>query len=496
MKSDLNLLSDEQVRSFIVNGFHSIEPDVPDSVHDGISARLDELIAPGKNPGDNVLPLIPDLQKVLDSPAIRGALTSIFGHDYIIMPHRHCHEMGFNADDTDRTYLHYFSHQDGHAPPTRATHHVPRYGLLLYYPQEVPLDFGPTHVLPGTQYHKGLIREEKERGRPTGGAKGSAAITHFDAGHGAGVNRRQQMRYMVKFVISRSEDPAAASWINENPEWIKPDNLDSSHEQPLIWQHVWNWMRGQQNGLTNGDKLTDIAKLLECIDGEDNQARNQATYELAAHGPAAVQELIGHIDSHPLPETNPSMMERADGWGNPSVMEDAAFALAAVGKPAVPQLVEALSSKNEWLRINAAFALGEIGRQAGEAVPALCRCLDDASYRVVHTAAHSLGIIHSEQTESVPALTAYLAAHRSDEDNDWQDARITVAASLLKLSPPPQAEDALIDALGDPDFHVRYFSMLALRRIGTATAYAAACDYLHAHCWSDEPAGAQDATEE
>lgn len=162
----------------------------------------------------------------------------------IVMPHRHCHEAGFNGDDTDRTYRHYHSHQDAHAPLTRATHHIPRYGLLLYYPQEVPLDFGPTHVLPGTQYHKGLIREEKDRGRPTGGAKGSAAIIHFDAGHGVGVNRRQIMRYMVKFVIGRTEDPAVASWLHENPEWIRPDNVEASHEQPLIWQHVWNWMRG------------------------------------------------------------------------------------------------------------------------------------------------------------------------------------------------------------------------------------------------------------
>jgi len=496
MNVDSQLLNDDQVRSFIVNGYHAIESDVPEEVHDTIASRMDEIIGNGNNPGDNVLPLIPDLQQVLDSPSVRGTLTSLFGHDYVVMPHRHCHEMGFNADDTSRTYLHYFSHQDAHAPPTRATHHVPRYGLLLYYPQEVPLDFGPTHVLPGTQYHKGLIRDEKERGRPTGGAKGSAAITHFDAGHGAGVNRRQQMRYMVKFVIARTEDPAAASWLHENPDWIQPDNMESSHEQPLIWQHVWNWIRGAQNGLTNGEKLPEISDLMTRIDGENNEVRNLATYELAAHGPAAVQELIGHISAHPLPTAGPGMVERADGWGNPSVMEDAAFALAAIGKPAVPQLIEALSSKNEWLRINAAFALGDIGRAAGEAVPALCRCLEDASFRVVHTAAESLGAIHAGQAESVPALTAYLAAHRSDAETDWLDARVTVAASLLKLSPPPQAEDALIDALSDPDFHVRYFSMLALRRIGTAKACAAACNYLHAHCWSDAPAGVQYATEE
>jgi HEAT repeat protein len=309
------------------------------------------------------------------------------------------------------------------------------------------------------------------------------------------VNRHEKLRYMVKFVIARSEDPAAASWLHENPDWVQPENVEASHEQPLIWQHVWNWMCGK-NGLKNGEKLPEISDLLDRIDGEDNEARNRATYELAVHGESAVAQLIAHIDSHPLPEANPSMMERADGWGNPSVMEDAAFALAAIGEPAVPQLIQALSGENEWLRINAAFALGEMGGPAGEAVPALCHGLEDASFRVVHTAAESLGAIHAGQAESIPALTAYLATHRADDDTDWQDARINVAASLLKLSPQPQAEDGLIDALSDPEYHVRYLCMLALRRTGTARACAAACDYLHAHCWSDAPAGVQFATEE
>lgn len=226
---------------------------------------------------------------------------------------------------------------------------------------------------------------------------------------------------------------------------------------------------------------------MQTIDGKENEIRNRATYELAALGAAAVPELIAHIESHPFPEGNPGMMERADGWGNPNVMEDAAFALAAIGRPAVPQLAEALGSDSEWLRVNAAFALGDICAAAGEAVLALCRCLEDESFRVVRTAADSLGMIHAGQSDSVPALTAYPAAHRSDEETDWQDARINVATSLLKLSPLPEAEAALIDALSDPEFHVRYFSTLALRRIGTASACAATCDYLHAHCWSDRP---------
>ena len=495
MTSKLDLLNDEQVRSFVVNGFHAIEPDVPADVHDTITARLDELIVPGKNPGDNILPLVPQMQQVLDSPAIRGAATSLFGKDYIVLPHRHCHEMGFNADDTDRTYLHYFSHQDAHSPMTRACHHVPRYGLLMYYPQEVPLDFGPTHVLPGTQYHKGLIKEEKLRGRPTGGPQGSACLAHFDVGHGAGVNRTQRMRFMVKFVIARAEDPVAASWANENPDWVQPDDVEASHEHPLMWNHVWNWMRGAQNGLPGDDGLLSTAQLIERLDAGSNEDRNAAIYQLAAQGAPVVPDLIAHIAEHPLPDAPPGMMERMDGGGNPNVMEDAAFALAAIGKPVVSLLIDALTSNNEWMRINAAFALGQMGHPAVDAVPALCACLEDASFRVVRTAVDALGMIHAGRERAVPALTRFLLARNGDDDTEWRDARINAATALLKLSPAPDAEEALIEALNDPEYHVRYFAMLALRRLGTATACAAACDYLQAHCWADEPTGVQTSEE-
>tara|TARA_B100000809_G_scaffold246484_1_gene274506 strand:+ start:429 stop:1916 length:1488 start_codon:yes stop_codon:yes gene_type:complete len=495
MSSECQLLNDDQVRAFIVNGFHAIGPDVPADVHDTITARLDELIVPGENPGDNILPLVPQMQQVLDSPAIHGAATSLFGKDYIVLPHRHCHEMGFNADDTDRTYLHYFSHQDGHSPMTRACHHVPRYGLLMYYPQEVPLDFGPTHVLPGTQYHKGLIKEEKLRGRPTGGPQGSACLTHFDVGHGAGVNRTQRMRFMVKFVIARAEDPVAASWANENSDWVQPDEMEASHEHPLMWNHVWNWMRGAQNGLPGDDGLLSTTQLIERLDAGSNEERNAAIYQLAAQGAPVVPDLIAHIAARPFPEERPSMMERAEGWGNPNVMEDAAFALAAIGKPAVPLLVDALTSNNEWMSINAAFALGEMGSLAAEAVPALCQCLEHASFRVVRTAVDALGMNHAGRDQAVPALADFLLARKNDTEPDWREARINAATALLKLSPVPAAEEALIEVLGDSDYHVRYFAMLALRRLGSATACAAACDYLHAHCWADDPTGVQTSEE-
>ena len=52
-----------------------------------------------------------------------------------------------------------------------------------------------------------------------------------------------------------------------------------------------------------------------------------------------------------------------------------------------------LQDESEWVRINAAFALGEMDSKAQEAVPNLVRCLDDDSHHVVRTAIDSLAYI-------------------------------------------------------------------------------------------------------
>ena len=54
-------------------------------------------------------------------------------------------------------------------------------------------------------------------------------------------------------------------------------------------------------------------------------------------------------------------------------MEDEAHALGAIGEPAVGALSSLLSSKSEWCRINAAFALGEMDSFGRGAVRDLCR---------------------------------------------------------------------------------------------------------------------------
>ena len=76
------LLTDEQVRAYIANGYIKIEtPSVPESVHAAIAGKLDRMLELGPNLGNNVLPHAPGLRHVLNCPEVRGALISLLGED-------------------------------------------------------------------------------------------------------------------------------------------------------------------------------------------------------------------------------------------------------------------------------------------------------------------------------------------------------------------------------------------------------------------------------
>ena len=153
----MKLLDDEQIARFLYDGFVVLEPDELGAdfnalmfdpaceVHDdagrigGDSGRLQVI-------GDNLRARIPELQQLLSTPTVRGALTSVLGEDYLLHPHHFVHE----ASAHDQSF-----HQDGNLPWNDRAHyrtHRPNWAMLFYYPQRVTDDNGPTEVLPGTQY--------------------------------------------------------------------------------------------------------------------------------------------------------------------------------------------------------------------------------------------------------------------------------------------------------------------------------------------------------
>ncbi len=78
------------------------------------------------------------------------------------------------------------------------------------------------------------------------------------------------------------------------------------------------------------------------------------------------------------------------------ISEDAARALAAIGSEAVEPLISALTNRNQKVRLGAIAALGGVGSNAPQAMPALSRCLGDEQSTIRLAAAAALKKINPE----------------------------------------------------------------------------------------------------
>ena len=86
MADSIRLLSDEEVQRFIVDGCLAVQADYPPSFHASIRDQIEAVFAAEGNPGNNILPRVPQIGRVFEHPNVKGALTSLLGPDYILKP--------------------------------------------------------------------------------------------------------------------------------------------------------------------------------------------------------------------------------------------------------------------------------------------------------------------------------------------------------------------------------------------------------------------------
>ncbi len=537
-------LSGEQVRQFIADGYLTLRPSLPRKLHESIRRRLDQAVPDRKgNPGNNILPLVPEMRHVLGSPEVHGALQTLLGPDYLEHPHRFCHveepPAGPGADlpvPERRAKLAANCHQDSYTPLARPRYHHIRYARVMYYPQDTPEPLGPTHVIPGTHLNTVLSDAERARPIPAAGPAGTISITHFDVGHAAGINRSGQRRFMVKFIYQRASPPAPGGWPGADHRWRDPQRYGGDR-QSLAWSHLWDWLRGAGDryaSLRGGalphagrpagsagaaaraladdrpcaervaaaealaalgaQAAPQIPALLGVLNRRPDPVRVAAAYALGAIGAPAVGPLIDSLRGRGAAAPVLSDRLEASGRGPGAIetalpLDDAAFALAAAGAAAVPALQELLRGGDEWARLNAAFALGEIDRQAQAAVPALIAALDDPSHLVVRAAADALGAIGSPEAAAPLGRLFRVSRPGWDEEamRSWtarDQVRVNAATALARLGRgATAAEGDLIRALDDRCGQVATYAVEALRRIGSPSALAAALGLLAAERW-------------
>ncbi|MBT5875821.1 MAG: HEAT repeat domain-containing protein, partial [Candidatus Latescibacteria bacterium] len=170
-------------------------------------------------------------------------------------------------------------------------------------------------------------------------------------------------------------------------------------------------------------------------------------------------------------------------------MDDAAYALIAIGADAVTPLLSLLDAPHEWTRMNAIFALGEIGPSSQPAVPRLMALLDDPSHRIIRYAAIALGTIGDSDSQGALCDLLSVDADGWDEliDNNWPIrflVHVNAAMALAKMGKQASdSEAALIHHLNHPCGHVGMFLTEALKRIGTTTAKEALLKDLEFRRW-------------
>ena len=105
------LFDDRQMMDFVREGYVMFHlDDLPKSYHDGVMETLDKAFEKGGNPGNNMLPMCPQLMTMLNHRLVRGALQSILGTDYWVHMHRHPHFRD-NIDDGQPGKVHHL-HKD------------------------------------------------------------------------------------------------------------------------------------------------------------------------------------------------------------------------------------------------------------------------------------------------------------------------------------------------------------------------------------------------
>ena len=551
------LLSDDQVQRFIADGFVIIDsmlaPDFHQRVAEQIGYALEYELP---HPGDNIVPRVPALNQLCESAAVQGALTSLLGEGFVFLPHRFPHNsdpLGFAAktasqgkagaiqpapeadiesssDRSDTSQMTAFAtqpkmargsisasawHQDSHASCGRTRWHRPRAANVFYFPHATSMAMGPTRFLAGSHLYATLHDLRAEQAVMQEIPAGSVVIAHFDLVHAGSPNNSEQMRYMMKFVALRCENPTRPTWHSVEPQWRTPNNLQTHHELPDAWSSIWCWLRGEAPDPTPNNPLLDrhMAALVAGMKSSDQQQRLSSLYGLVALGAAAVDTLLTDLlsradqgrhdkSAYKLPaDTQEGHLGRffLDGQFTP---EDSAIALSAIGKPAVAALLGLLEHTDPWIRINAAYALGDAGPVVvGEHVSQMTRLLDDPEPSVIRVTLDAFAALGAFDEHAIERMRQFLSGTVPQWGADVEiEPRLRMMGQMRYLSTiallswlrhsaaqlphlVPQAEAALLESLQDENGYPALIACSALERSDSVHCLRAAIKYLRGRSW-------------
>ena len=448
-----HLLSDVQMQRFIRDGYISMRTTHERDFHTSLYDKIKTVLAEEGNPGNNVLPRIPEIQRVFDDPAVSGALVSLLGPGYLMHPHRYCH---LNRPGSSGQRW----HKDDYIFDQNVRRHRFRWLMAFYYPQDVTEDMGPTGILPQSQYRNEISSDDPDRSTEPAlsicGPAGTVTLVNFDIWHRACQNSSERNRCMLKFQFTRMAEPGAGpdtpTWNSRNQGWTLP----GADPLPRVSRSVWDWLSGSAGDKTESTALD--ASWMDALSSDEETERLDATYALGHGCTTQVSKLLDHLKTHGEADAGKMIVKNSTNpqGGNPSDVA-VVHGLSAAGKSAVPWLIDALDDSDWWVRSACAEALGNMGSTASSARDALARKLEDGNVWVRRNSVEALGTIGGLYQAKV---SGFISAMR---DSDERVRRNTVfSLSRQKLSHPDLVQP-LRAALGDDSRYVRYYAAVALR---------------------------------
>lgn len=500
--TDIHLLSDERVQHFLAHGCLTLQTTLDAEFHRSMWTRLEALTDGDvqRRPGNNLLPVVPALNDVLDDPTVRGALTSLLGSGYALHPHRAVHINAPGSKEQDFHIDNYWGYR------VRVRNHRPRWAMLMYFPQDTPIELGPTAVIPGSQYQTRRPSADTQS-MPGVVRAGECLLIHYDLWHRKMKNLSMQNRYMVKFQFMRMHEPTGPTWNHISPVWrlIEMPTYDMS----TVWRRHWQWLLNSHelppqpaaqavyvadsgcqcesarlrdaNGfaLKSSFSEQDVARISALLEDVSDPVTIVAAYALASTGRIGIPPLLESIRRNDGPHVaeSGSASRPLDYIPNGErVARAATYGLVEIGQDAVAGLLDVLRAAQPRGRKLAAFALGEINCDEPEVTHTLARAAADSEHSVRLNVVDALGL----KRPSGCAVEALISGLQDPE----ADVRFGAALALARFGPGAEsAVPALSAALRDTNRYVVGHAIEALSRIGTAEARNVLLPFLKAARW-------------
>ena len=508
-------LTAEQIQRFICDGFLILQADVPAAVNETINTAFDWVAKNERNPGNNVLPRVPELALIQSCSVVRGAVTSLLGENVQTYTHRYWHSHGPStatcSDEAMERDLRQHTHQDSFPPVIRPRTHGNDALRVMYYPSQVSLLEGPTCAVPGSHYQSTWTDFDRSNGVPIIAQAGTIIVSHFDIVHSWVTNQSDAWRHMMKFIFirGRQDEAPAASFVNQG--WAKPVESSAPFELDNCWRAQWRRLTGaksepktpesasalcaalfdaplsedrieliQEIGRTRSPSAIDT---LMALLGEGHQPeRTSAIYALAEIGAPAIPALVARIQS--------AVSDRAVSVLHEEFIpvDDACYALIDIGEECIDAVLPLLTSSSQLVVINGLEVLGSIAVVRDDVMSHLQSLLDHSSAVVVGEAIRAIGRLGDDRCNS--AIIAMLERHYDSNrvnkfgwPEEW-DVHFAAAAALAQIGVGLEPiEDEIAKHINHPSGQVGEVLGTCLRLIGTPSALAVLLDSLSTRRW-------------